>query len=180
MSLVGNKPIEVPTGTSVKLDGNFVSVQGPLGKLEGAFDAALQVEIDGAIMRVKRADDKPRNVAMHGLWRSLINNMVVGVSNGFEKRLEMSGTGYRVQKKGKNLELSLGFSHPVKIEPLGSNELDNDGATVIVVRGINKQCVGEQAAQIRKLRKPNPFTGKGIKYSDEVILRKQGKKTGAT
>ena len=179
MSLVGKKPIEIPSGTKVAVKDNLISVEGPLGKLDNRFYEKLELDISDNILTVKRPDDEPRNVAMHGLWRSLINNMVVGVSSGFEKRLELIGTGYRVQKKGANLELSLGFSHPVSIKPLGTNSLENDGNTIIVVKGNNKQSVGEQAARIRKLRKPNPYTGKGIKYEDEVIMRKAGKKAGA-
>jgi large subunit ribosomal protein L6 len=115
---------------------------------------------------------------MHGLTRSLVNNMVLGVSQGFSKRLELIGTGYRVQQRGKSLELSLGFSHPIIVEPLGFNQLAADGQSFVVVSGPDKEQVGEQAAQIRKIRKPNPFTGKGVKYSDEVIRRKAGKAAG--
>ena len=177
MSLVGKVPINVPSGVEVRIAGDQITVKGPLGELSERFDRRLKVEHSGEAITVTRDSDEPEVKARHGLWRSLISNMVVGVSAGFEKRLELIGTGYRVKKSGKAIELSLGLSHPVVVEPLGSNELVPEGM-LVVIKGKSKQQVGEQAASIRKLRKPNPFTGKGIKYVDEVIRRKAGKKAG--
>lgn len=178
MSLVGKVPITVPASVQIELQGNRIVAKGPKGELSNEFDARLDVAHQDGQITVKRRTDEPEERALHGLWRTLINNMVVGVEKGFEKRLELIGTGYRVQQKGKGLELSLGLSHSVSVQPLGANELVPDG-TFITVRGPSKQDVGEQAARIRKLRKPNRFTGKGIKYVDEVIQRKVGKKAGA-
>ena len=138
----------------------------------------LKIELANGVLNVSRQDDEPETKAMHGLTRTLVNNMVVGVSTGFQKRLELIGTGYRVQQRGKALEMSLGFSHPVSVEPLGANALRADGQNFVVVSGPDKELVGEQAAQIRKIRKPNPFTGKGVKYENEVVRRKAGKAAG--
>lgn len=179
MSLVGKKPVSIPNGTDVVIKDNAIEVKGALGTLNAVFHKTLSVQVDDSrVLTVTRPDDKVQNVAMHGLWRSLINNMVVGVSEGFEKKLELIGTGYRVQQKGKNLELSLGFSHSVTVKPIGTNTLSSEG-NIVSVKGVSKETVGEQAAQIRKLRKPNPYTGKGIKYVNETIQRKAGKRVGS-
>lgn len=178
MSLVGKVPIQIPASVTVDLDNNRITAKGPLGELSDQFDGRLKVQMSDGVLTVERSSEENEVKALHGLWRSLINNMIVGVDKGFEKRLELIGTGYRVRKKGTGLELSLGLSHSVSVLPIGANQLTPEG-TFITVKGPSKQQVGEQAAQIRKLRKPNPYTGKGIKYVDEVIARKQGKKAGS-
>jgi len=162
----------------VKIDGSSVAIKGKLGELSRTLPNAMKLELNDGIIKVSRPDDEPRNKALHGLTRSLVNNMVLGVSEGFTKRLELIGTGYRVQQRGKSIEMSLGFSHPVPIDPLGSNELKADGQNFVVISGPDKETVGEQAARIRKIRKPNPYTGKGIKYAGEVVRRKAGKAAG--
>jgi large subunit ribosomal protein L6 len=162
----------------VTVENGTVKVKGKLGELSRPVSPRLKVEFANGVVNVSRQDDEPETKAMHGLTRSLVNNMVVGVSAGFQKRLELIGTGYRVQQRGKALEMSLGFSHPVNVEPLGTNALRADGQNFVVVSGPDKELVGEQAAQIRKIRKPNPFTGKGVKYENEVVRRKAGKAAG--
>ena len=171
-------PINVPSGVNVTIDGSHVTVKGPKGELSRDIYPKLNVTLEDGVLTVSRSDEEPDTKARHGLTRTLINNMVLGVSDGFEKRLELVGTGYRVQQKGKGLEMSLGFSHSVSVDPLGENTLSADGQTIVVVSGPNKEDVGEQAARIRKLRRPNPYTGKGVKYQGEVIRRKAGKAGG--
>ena len=176
MSRVGKKPILIPSGVDFKLDGVVLQVKGPKGQLEETImsdDISCILEEDNII--ISRTKDEIQIKAFHGLYRSLIQNMVIGVSTGFEKKLRLIGTGYRAQNKGKSLELNLGFSHPITIEPIGENKLLVEEQTLVTVEGINKEHVGRQAAKIRILRKPNPFTGKGIKYNDEQIRRKTGK-----
>ncbi|MDP6666227.1 MAG: 50S ribosomal protein L6 [Dehalococcoidia bacterium] len=175
MSRIGQAPITVPSGVDVKIDGNTVSVKGKNGELSRTLPATMTIELADGVITVGRPNDEPDQRALHGLTRSLVNNMVIGCSDGFSKRLELIGTGYRVQQKGKALEISVGLSHVVVVEPLGDNTLLADGQTFIVVSGPSKEDVGDQTARIRKIRKPNPYTGKGIKYSDEVIRRKAGK-----
>jgi large subunit ribosomal protein L6 len=165
----------VPSGVDVKVDGVTVKVKGKVGELTRTFRATMKIDLTDGVITVARPNDEPEQRALHGLTRSLINNMVMGCAEGFSKRLELIGTGYRVQQKGKALEIQVGYSHPVSVEPIGANTLAADGQTFINVSGPSKEDVGEQAAQIRKVRKPNPYTGKGIKYSDEVIRRKAGK-----
>jgi large subunit ribosomal protein L6 len=165
----------VPSGVDVKVDGTTVTAKGKVGELTRTLPATMKIDLTDGIITVDRPNDDPDQRALHGLTRSLINNMVIGVAEGFSKRLELIGTGYRVQQKGKALELQVGYSHSVPVEPIGVNILAADGATFINITGPSKEDVGEQAAQIRKVRKPNPYTGKGIKYSDEVIRRKAGK-----
>ena len=179
MSLVGKKPIPVPSNTSVTINAPRISVKGPKGELEAGYARELTVELKDSVLYVTRDSDLPRLKALHGLWRSLISNMVVGVSEGFEKKLELIGTGYRAQQKGKDIEFSLGFSHSVVIKPLGTNELVVEAPNWVAVKGNSRETVGEQAARIRRLRPPNPFTGKGVKYQGEVIRRKAGKAAGA-
>lgn len=178
MSRIGLAPIPVPSGVEVKIENESVSVKGKLGKLDRAISPKVNVKLADGEITVARHDDEPESRSLHGLTRSLVNNMVVGVSEGFEKRLQLNGTGYRAQQRGKSVELSVGFSHPVIIEPLGSNELKTDGQGVVVVSGPDKELVGEQAARIRKIRKPNPYSGKGITYENEVVRRKAGKAAG--
>ena len=175
MSRIGQAPITVPSGVEVKVDGVTVKVKGKVGELTRTFRATMKINLTDGVITVARPNDEPDQRALHGLTRSLINNMVMGCAEGFSKRLELIGTGYRVQQKGKALEIQVGYSHPVPVEPIGANTLSADGQTFINISGPSKEDVGEQAAQIRKVRKPNPYTGKGIKYSDEVIRRKAGK-----
>jgi large subunit ribosomal protein L6 len=165
----------VPDGIDVKIDGATVTVKGKVGELTRTFQPTMEIDLTDGVLTVARPNDEPQQRALHGLTRSLLNNMVIGCSQGYAKRLELIGTGYRVQQKGKALEIQVGYSHPVPIEPIGDNVLAADGATFINITGPSKEDVGEQAARIRKVRKPNPYTGKGIKYSDEVIRRKAGK-----
>jgi len=175
VSRIGKAPITVPSGVDVKVDGVTVKVKGKVGELTRTFQATMKIDLTDGVITVARPNDEPEQRALHGLTRSLINNMVMGCAEGFSKRLELIGTGYRVQQKGKALEIQVGYSHPVPVEPIGANTLAADGQTFINISGPSKEDVGEQAAQIRKVRKPNPYTGKGIKYSDEVIRRKAGK-----
>ncbi len=178
MSRIGLTPITVPSGVDVKINDQNVSVKGKLGQLERNFSSKVAVKQDGDVITVSRSDDAPESRSLHGLTRSLLNNMVVGVSEGFEKRLQLVGTGYRVQQRGKGIELSLGFSHTVPVEPLGTNSLKTEGQGMVIVSGPDKELVGEQAARIRKLRKPNAYSGKGIIYEGEVVRRKAGKAAG--
>ena len=175
MSRIGQAPISVPEAIDVKIDGTTVTVKGKAGELTRTFPVSMKIDLTDGVLRVTRPNDEPDQRALHGLTRSLINNMVIGCSDGFSKRLELIGTGYRVQQKGGGLEVNVGYSHSIDIQPIGTNKLTADGQTFIVVSGPSKEDVGDQAARIRKVRKPNPYTGKGIKYSDEVIRRKAGK-----
>ncbi|QUH05180.1 50S ribosomal protein L6 [Saccharopolyspora erythraea] len=176
MSRIGKLPITVPSGVEVTIDGQNVTVKGPKGTLEQRIAEPIIVERDedGAIL-VKRPDDERNSRSLHGLSRSLVNNMVVGVSQGYQKDLEIYGVGYRVLQKGSNLEFSLGYSHPVLVEPPEGIEFATEGATKLSVKGIDKQLVGEIAARIRKLRRPDPYKGKGVRYAGETIRRKVGK-----
>jgi large subunit ribosomal protein L6 len=176
MSRIGKLPIPVPSGVDVKIDGQEISVKGPKGTLAHTIAEPIVVERgeDGAL-EVKRPNDERRNRALHGLTRSLVNNLVVGVTQGYEKKLEIHGVGYRVLQKGSDLEFSLGFSHPVKISPPDGITFAVESQTKFSVQGIDKQRVGEVAANIRKLRKPDPYKGKGVRYAGEKIRRKVGK-----
>jgi large subunit ribosomal protein L6 len=180
VSRIGKAPITVPSGVDVKIDGTTVSVKGKVGQLTRTLPATMKIDLTDGVITVSRPNDQPDQRALHGLTRSLLNNMVIGCADGFSKRLELIGTGYRVQQKGKALEVNVGYSHPVPVQPIGDNALVADGQTFINISGPSKEDVGEQAAQIRKVRKPNPYTGKGIKYSDEVIRRKAGKTAAGT
>jgi large subunit ribosomal protein L6 len=175
VSRIGKKPIPVPAGVDVTIDGTTVTVKGPKGELSKTFYELLTITQEGAEIVVARPDDSRTSRAMHGLTRSLLNNMVVGVSEGFQKKLELQGVGYRVALKGKNLELSLGFSHPVVVEPLDGITFEVPDNTHIVVKGIDNQQVGQVAADIREFRPPEPYKGKGIRYEGEVVRRKLGK-----
>ena len=176
MSRIGKLPISVPSGVDVSIDGRTVTVKGPKGTLSHTVIEPITVERDdsGAVV-VNRPDDERRNKAYHGLSRSLLNNLVVGVTAGYEKKLEIHGVGYRVLLKGSDLEFSLGFSHQVKITPPEGITFAVDTPTRFSVSGIDKQLVGETAANIRKLRKPDPYKGKGVRYAGEKIRRKVGK-----
>ena len=175
MSRIGNKPITVPEGIDVKIDGQKVTVKGPKGTLERVVDNNISVKLDNGIITVTRSNDEKENRSLHGLTRTLINNMIQGVSKEFEKQLEVNGVGYRAAKQGKTLVLTLGYSHPVKMdEPDGiTYEVPNPNS--IIVKGIDKELVGQMAAEIREKRPPEVYRGKGIKYVDEHIRRKEGK-----
>jgi len=176
MSRIGNKPITIPSGVEIKIAKNLISVKGPKGNVEEKIKTeTIAFEIKDSNLIVSRTNDEIETKSMHGLYRSLVSNMVEGVTDGFNKKLQLIGTGYRAQPKGKSLELSLGFSHSIIVEPIGENKLSVNEQTGVIIDGIDKEHVGRQAAKIRSLRKPNPFTGKGIKYSNEVIRRKSGK-----
>jgi large subunit ribosomal protein L6 len=176
MSRIGKLPVPVPSGVDVTVDGPLVTVTGPRGTLSHRLAEPITISRDdGDALLVQRPDDERRSLALHGLSRTLVNNMVVGVTQGYEKKLEIHGVGYRVALKGSELEFSLGFSHPVKVAPPEGITFVVETPTRFSVQGIDKQKVGEVAANIRKLRKPDPYKGKGVRYSGEVIRRKVGK-----
>ncbi|WP_424189858.1 50S ribosomal protein L6 [Actinokineospora sp. G85] len=176
MSRIGKLPIPVPAGVDITIDGQDLSVKGPKGTLSLTVSEPIIVERgEDGVLEVKRPDDERQNRALHGLTRSLVNNIVLGVTQGFEKKLEIHGVGYRVQAKGSDLEFSLGFSHPVKVTAPQGITFAVESPTRFSVSGIDKQQVGEVAANIRKLRKPDPYKGKGVRYADEKIRRKVGK-----
>ena len=176
MSRIGRAPITVPAGVTVTVTPeNVVTVKGPKGTLTQAFNANIKIEVSDNVINVTRPNDEKENRALHGLTRTLVNNMVVGVTAGYEKRLEINGVGYRAEKQGKKLVLSLGYSHPVFFEEGNGITFDLPDNTTIIVKGIDKQIVGQIAAQIREKRPPEPYLGKGIKYEGEHIRRKAGK-----
>ena len=175
MSRIGKLPINIPSDVTVNINGKEIFFKGPKGEEKIVIHDSINVKHEDNKITCHRNNEDSEIKAYHGLSRSLINNCVIGVSKGFEIILDVIGTGYRVTKKGKDLEFSLGFSHSVLVNPIGSNELSEENQNIVFVRGSNKQNVGEQAARIRKLRKPNPYTGNGIKYRDEIIRRKAGK-----
>ena len=176
MSRIGRKPIPVPEAVTVDVSPGRIAIKGPKGELEQRFDPDMQVAQEDGNVVVQRPTDRGEHRALHGLTRSLIANMVEGVTEGFEKRLEIQGVGYRAQLKGRSLEMALGFSHPVSIEPPEGVEFEVPQPTEIIVRGIDKQLVGQVAADIRKRRPPEPYKGKGIRYRDEHVARKVGKR----
>ncbi len=176
MSRIGRKPIPVPAGVNVAIEPELVTVNGPKGELSERIHRDITVARDGEELVVTRPTDRGEHRALHGLTRSLVANMVEGVTAGYEKRLEIQGVGYRAQLKGKDLELALGYSHPVAIKAPDGIEFEVPQPTRIVVRGISKQLVGETAANIRKQRKPEPYKGKGIRYEGEYVARKVGKR----
>ena len=178
MSRIGIKPITLPAGVEVKIDGNVVSVKGPKGELQETISSLLTVENKDGVVTVSRDSDEAEKRAQHGLARTLINNMVIGVSEGFQKKLQRVGVGYRAEKKGKTLVMNLGYSHPVEMEDPEGIETETPDANTVIVKGIDKALVGNYAANIRAWRKPEPYKGKGIKYEGEHIRRKEGK-TGA-
>ncbi|MEG0773143.1 50S ribosomal protein L6 [Clostridium sp.] len=176
MSRIGRLPIAIPSGVTVTVTpDNVVTVKGPKGELTESMAKSINIAIEDNSVVVTRPSDVREHRALHGLTRALINNMVIGVTNGFAKTLQLVGVGYRATLKGKNIGLNLGFSHPVEIEAVEGITFETPDANTIIVRGINKQLVGAVAADIRAWRKPEPYKGKGIKYSDEVIRRKEGK-----
>jgi large subunit ribosomal protein L6 len=175
MSRIGRLPIQVPSGVEVTIEGRKVTVTGPKGTLTHTIVAPLAVSQEAGVITVTRPDDEGENRALHGLSRTLIANMVAGVTQGYRKTLEIVGVGYRVQARGSNLEFSLGYSHPVTVEPPDGIKFTVEAPTRFSVEGIDKQQVGEVAANIRKLRKPDPYKGKGVRYQGEQVRRKVGK-----
>jgi len=176
MSRIGKQPITIPSGVEVTLDGNHVTVKGPRGTLEHDVPESITVSRDGDDLLVTRPDDERENRSLHGLTRSLVANMVAGVSDGFTKELEIVGVGYRAAAAGpRRIDLQLGFSHPVAVDAPDGVEFEVPSPTRIMVKGYDKQLVGQVAADIRKIRKPEPYKGKGIRYVDERVLRKAGK-----
>ena len=175
MSRIGKNPISVPTGVEVKVDGQDVAVKGPKGDLSVSIAEPISVSLDDGVVTVSRPDEERESRSLHGLSRTMINNMIVGVTDGYSKSLEIVGTGYRVLAKGSNLEFALGYSHSITVEPPEGLSVTVDGQTKLAVHGIDKQLVGETAANIRKLRKPEPYKGKGVRYAGENVRRKVGK-----
>jgi large subunit ribosomal protein L6 len=176
MSRIGRKPVPVPEAVTVEIAPGNIAVKGPKGELRQTLSPEMKVEQENGAVTVARPTDRGEHRALHGLTRSLIANMVEGVTDGFEKRLEIQGVGYRAALKGKKLELALGFSHPVAIDAPEGIDFEVPQPTEIIVRGIDKQLVGQVAADIRKRRPPEPYKGKGIRYKDEQVLRKVGKR----
>ena len=177
MSRIGKKPIILPAVVDINLSGNTISVKGPKGNLSGTFPATISVTVEKEknLLTVSRANDLKETRALHGLWRALINNMVIGVSEGFTKTLEVVGTGYRAQAQGKKLTLNIGFSHPVNFEMTGGLEVKTPTPATIIISGCDKQAVGQMAANIRRTRPPEPYKGKGIRYKGEYVRRLAGK-----
>lgn len=175
MSRIGKLPIQIPAGVEVKREDNKIVVKGPLGQLEQAVDKSMIVEIEEGVVTVKRPSENRRHRAFHGLYRALIQNMVDGVSKGYQKKLKIEGVGYRANKSGKDLNLQLGHSHPVVMTDPDGITVEVPTQTEIVVKGIDKQQVGNYAAKIRAWREPEPYLGKGVRYADEVVRRKEGK-----
>ncbi|AOP52951.1 MAG: 50S ribosomal protein L6 [Brevibacterium aurantiacum] len=175
MSRIGKNPISVPNGVEVKIDGQDVAVKGPKGELSVTIAEPITVSLEDGVVTVARPNEERESRSLHGLSRTMINNMIVGVTDGYSKALEIVGTGYRVQAKGSNLEFALGYSHSITVEPAEGISFTVDGQTKLAVHGIDKQLVGETAANIRKLRKPEPYKGKGVRYVGENVRRKVGK-----
>ena len=175
MSRIGRKPINIPAGVEVKVEGTCVTVKGPKGTLTQKFQPAMNIAVEGAEIVVTRPNDAKENRSLHGLTRTLISNMIVGVTEGFKKELDVNGVGYRVQKNGKDLVMNLGYSHQVIVTDTEDVKTEAPSPNKIIVLGADKQKVGQFAAEIREKRPPEPYKGKGIKYVDEVIRRKEGK-----
>ena len=179
MSRIGRAPITVPAGVTVTIgDANVVTVKGPLGTLTQQFNANMQLSLDAGVLTVARPDDEAANRSLHGLTRTLLNNMVVGVSSGYSKTLQIVGVGYRVALQGKKLVMNLGHSHPIEVEAPEGITFEVPDSNTIIVKGYDKQVVGQTSAVIRSYRKPEPYHGKGVKYADEVVRRKAGKAGG--
>lgn len=178
MSRIGRKPVVVPAGVNVTVEGTTVKVKGPKGELSHTFPSSMKIRLEGNEVLIERPSDEKKERAFHGLTRALLANMVLGVTEGFKKTLEIIGVGYRAEKKGKNLVVSVGYSHPVEYpEPAGIT-LSTPAPTVIVIEGIDKQKVGQVAAELREFRPPEPYKGKGIRYQGEQVRRKAGKTAG--
>ena len=176
MSRIGKLPINIPAGVTITVsDDNTVTVKGPKGTLSEKISKDMTINQEGNVLTVSRPSDMKEHRALHGLSRSLINNMVVGVTTGFSKALEIVGTGYKAQMQGKNLVLNLGYSHPVEMAPREGIEFEVPAPTKVIVKGINKQVVGQTAAEVREVRKPEPYKGKGVRYEGEHVRRKEGK-----
>jgi large subunit ribosomal protein L6 len=175
MSRIGRMPITVPAGVEVKNDNNLITVKGPKGELTRQFSTELGIEVEAGVINVTRPSDDKRHRSLHGLTRTLIANMVEGVTNGYSKTLEIEGVGYRAAKSGNKVTLSLGFSHPVILEETASIKIDVPQPNKLVISGIDKQAVGQFAAEVREKRPPEPYKGKGIRYEGERIIRKEGK-----
>lgn len=178
MSRIGNKPIAIPQGVDIKLDGHTLTVKGPKGTLTRELNKDMNIAVENGEITVTRPSEEKKYKSLHGLTRTLIDNMIIGVTQGYTKSLEIVGVGYRATMKGKNLNLVLGFSHPVEIVPPEGVAFETPAATKIVINGIDKEVVGQVAAEIRDWRKPEPYKGKGIRYEGEYVRRKAGK-TGA-
>jgi large subunit ribosomal protein L6 len=176
MSRIGRQPIPVPAGVLVSVDPGRVTVSGPKGELRSAVPQRMKIEQGDGVITVSRPTERGDDRALHGLTRTIVANMVEGVTNGFEKRLEIQGVGYRASMSGTNLELQVGYSHPVRITPRQGIEFEVPAPTQVIVRGIDKQMVGQTAAEIRKVRPPEPYKGKGIRYEGEYVRRKVGKR----
>ncbi len=175
MSRIGRKPIAIPAGVDVKIDGSVVTVKGPKGELTNSFNPEIAIAVEGTEIVVTRPSDNKEHRALHGLTRTLISNMVIGVTEGFKKELQVNGVGYRVQKQGTNLVMNLGFSHQVIMPEIPGITVEVPGPNSIIISGPDKQKVGQFAAEVREKRPPEPYKGKGIKYIDEHIRRKEGK-----
>jgi len=175
VSRIGRKPIGLPAGVEIEIEDNIITVKGPKGVLSQSIPEDISIELRGGELLCTRPSDSKRHCAMHGLTRALVANMVTGVTTGFEKKLEMVGVGYRAQMQGSKLVLNIGYSHPIEIEPPQGVEFEVPAVTRITVKGIDKQLVGNTAADIRALRKPEPYKGKGVRYENEVVRRKAGK-----
>ncbi len=175
MSRIGRLPIDIPAGVTVSVDGSTVAVKGPKGELFVVIAEPIQAKVEENQVLVTRPDDERESRALHGLTRTLIANNIVGVTQGYSKGLEVVGTGYRVAAKGSNVEFALGYSHPITVEPPAGISFAVEGNNKLTVSGIDKQAVGEVAANIRKLRKPEPYKGKGVRYAGEIVRRKAGK-----
>ena len=175
MSRIGNKPIAIPAGVDVKIDGTVVTVKGPKGELKNSFNAAINIAIENNEILVTRPSDNKEHRSLHGLTRTLIANMVEGVTNGYKKQLEVNGVGYRAQKQGKDLVMNLGYSHQVIMPEIDGITIEVPNNNSIIISGPDKQKVGQFAAEVREKRPPEPYKGKGIKYVDEYIRRKEGK-----
>jgi large subunit ribosomal protein L6 len=175
MSRIGRKPIAIPQGVQVEIHGNTVKVKGPKGELIQNLHPEMKLILEGSQFKVERPSDEKRHRSLHGLTRTLVSNMVDGVTKGFSKSLEITGVGYKAAKQGSNLQLTLGYSHPIEIKPFKGIEFDVPAPNKIIIKGIDKQAVGETAAQVRALREPEPYKGKGVRYENEVIRRKAGK-----
>lgn len=178
MSRIGRLPIPVPSGVTVTIDNGHVAVKGPKGELSMNIPAPIEASVDGEQVLVTRPDDERESRALHGLTRTLIANQIIGVTDGYSKTLEVVGTGYRVTAKGQSLEFALGYSHPITVDPPEGVTFSVEGNDKVTVSGIDKQAVGEAAANIRKLRKPEPYKGKGVRYEGEHVRRKAGKAGG--
>lgn len=175
MSRIGRKPINIPAGVTASIDNGVITVKGPKGSLDFKFNPAMIVEIKGDVIEVTRPNDAKENRSLHGLTRTLIHNMVIGVTEGYSKTLEVNGVGYRVQKQGNKCVMNLGYSHQVIVEDTEDIKIEVPDPNKIIISGIDKQKVGQFAAEVREKRPPEPYKGKGIKYADEVIRRKEGK-----